>query len=64
LTALYAEPVDWQRAYAKHPFVVRAAVTAQYRSEWEKPKPTPSRSPLFLDPHPTCPGGHRPWSCL
>lgn len=62
-SGLYAEPVRWQHAYTEHPFVVRASVTAQYRTERPKPKPTPPRTLMFSQPPATCPGGHRPWNC-
>ncbi|WP_439678211.1 hypothetical protein [Embleya sp. MST-111070] len=63
-TGTYAKPVRWQQAYTEHAFVVRASVTIQYRTERTKPKPTPSRTPMFPQPPATCAGGHRPWSCL
>ncbi|MYW05130.1 hypothetical protein [Streptomyces sp. SID3343] len=61
---LYANPVAWQQAYTKHQFVIRASVTAQYRTERNKPKPTPRPTPMFPRSSATCAGAHRPWSCL
>ncbi|MFI6585533.1 hypothetical protein [Embleya sp. NPDC050493] len=64
VSGLDAKPVRWQHAYTEHPFVIRASVTTQYRTERSKPKPTPPRTPMFPQPPATCAGGHRPWSCL